>query len=76
MSNPGEPFGGLGGDAARGFGAHFEQAQKMQAAMIDAQQELTTPQAPHLSWARRAASTSAGSSGTRTSEHATNPEGG
>jgi DNA-binding YbaB/EbfC family protein len=40
MSIPGDPFGGLGGDAAGGFGALFEQAQKMQAAMITAQQEL------------------------------------
>ncbi|OHV35679.1 MULTISPECIES: YbaB/EbfC family nucleoid-associated protein [Pseudofrankia] len=40
MSNPGEPFGGLGGDAAGGFGALFEQAQKMQAAMVTAQREL------------------------------------
>ncbi|MDT3439706.1 MULTISPECIES: YbaB/EbfC family nucleoid-associated protein [unclassified Pseudofrankia] len=40
MSNPGDPFGGLGGDAAGGFGALFEQAQKMQAAMVTAQREL------------------------------------
>ncbi|WP_423748128.1 YbaB/EbfC family nucleoid-associated protein [Frankia canadensis] len=40
MPNPGEPIGGLGGDAAGGFGALFEQTQKMQAAMIDAQREL------------------------------------
>ncbi|SNQ49944.1 hypothetical protein FRACA_3920003 [Frankia canadensis] len=40
MPNPGEPIGGLGGDAAGGFGALFEQAQKMQAAVIDAQREL------------------------------------
>ncbi|ONH27328.1 nucleoid-associated protein, YbaB/EbfC family [Pseudofrankia asymbiotica] len=40
MSIPGDPFGGLGGDAAGGIGALFEQAQKMQAAMVAAQEEL------------------------------------
>jgi len=42
MSSDGStgPFGDLGGGGLGGFGAIFEQAQKMQAAMIDAQREL------------------------------------
>ncbi|WP_407661385.1 YbaB/EbfC family nucleoid-associated protein [Frankia nepalensis] len=42
MSNPAAPgsFGDMGGDATPGFGSIIEQAQKMQAALLVAQQEL------------------------------------